>query len=285
MDKRGENAVRQGGKRLLAALAAAALLTAALICDSRYALQVSEYEIVSAELPAEFDGFRIVHLSDLHGAEFGRDNSRLAEQIKLREPDLIALTGDFAAQPADLEAAEDLLRGIGGIAPIYYVSGNHEWAGNCIAETKALMERYGVTCLENEYELLRRDGAGIVVAGVEDPNGWADMIQPEALAQRLRGDYPAEYVLWLGHRNYWVREYPALPVDLILCGHAHGGIVRLPLIGGLLDVNHRLGAEYEAGLYVSGDYCMEVSRGLGNSIPIPRLFNRPEIAVLTLKAV
>ena len=81
-----------------------------------------------------------------------------------------------------------------------------------------------------------------------------------------------------------MEQYPELPVDLILSGHAHGGIVRLPIVGGLLNVNYHLIADYETGLYTSGDYCMEVSRGLGNSIPVPRLFNRPEVVVLTLRS-
>ena len=272
---------RRGRLILLAALLLAAVWA---VCDSRYNIQITEYDIRSARLPEALDGFKIVHLSDLHGAEFGRDNRRLIDQVLRQEPDLIALTGDFAAELSELEAVEELLRGITGAAPIYYVTGNHEWAGGCAAETKALMERYGVRCLENEYELLEIPGAPLVVAGVEDPNAWADMIRPDALAEALRRDHPEKFVLWLGHRNYWARAYPELPVDLILCGHAHGGIIRLPFIGGLLDVNHRLGADYEAGLYYFGACCMEVSRGLGNSIPVPRLFNRPEIAVITLRS-
>ena len=110
------------------------------------------------------------------------------------------------------------------------------------------------------------------------------MIRPEELAEEIRQAYPEAFVLWLGHRNYWVERYPALPVDLILSGHAHGGIVRLPFIGGIFNVNRRLGADYETGLYYEGDYCMEVSRGLGNALPVPRLFNRPEVVVLTLRS-
>ena len=76
--------------------------------------------------------------------------------------------------------------------------------------------------------------------------------------------------------------YNDIGTDLILCGHGHGGIIRLPFVGGLLNVNRSFGAEYESGVYQTPHYRMVVSRGLGNSIPIPRLFNRPEVVTVTL---
>ena len=91
-------------------------------------------------------------------------------------------------------------------------------------------------------------------------------------------------MLWLGHRNFWVKKYPELPVDLILSGHAHGGVIRLPGIGGLLNNSHSFGAEYEAGVYAGERFKMVVSRGLGNSVPVPRLFNRPELVTVVLKS-
>ena len=241
-------------KRRVAALLLA--MTALAVCDSRWHLEVTEYHLYYDRLPAAFDGLRIVQLSDLHGAVFGRDNRRLIRAVRGQKPDLIA--------------------------PLTYVSGNHEWAGGCIFRLRTLLARYGVHSLENRYEAWENKGAAIVIAGVDDPCGWADQIPPDALAAQLRREYPQSFVLWLGHRNDWAEKYPDLPVDLILCGHAHGGIVRLPLVGGLLNNDHSLGAAYEAGLYHSGSYDMLVSRGLGNSVPIPRLFNRPEIVTVIL---
>ena len=110
------------------------------------------------------------------------------------------------------------------------------------------------------------------------------MPKPDEFIEGLRREFPEDFVLMLGHRNFWVQQYPELPVELILSGHAHGGIVRLPLIGGLFDVQHRLGAQYEKGLYKSGSYVMAVSRGLGNSIIVPRLFNRPELVTIVLES-
>ena len=278
------------GKKLCgraAALAAAAMITVAgvfAVADSKYNIRTTKYELEFSELPAEFDGFRIVHLSDLHGSCFGENNSRLAELVKEQKPDIIALTGDFASNLSQLEATQKLLEELSGSAPIYYVSGNHEWAGGIVPRVRRLLSGYGVSFIDNESCPISRGESRIVIAGSEDPNGHADSLKPAEFVEKLREEYPEEFVLLLGHRNYWVKKYPQLPVQLILSGHAHGGIVRLPLIGGLLSTDHNFIAEYEKGLYRGDDYIMEVSTGLGNSIFVPRLFNPPEIVCITLRS-
>lgn len=270
-------------KICLALLAALMLIAVVLVLDSRYRIQLSRYELSFADLPESFDGCRIVHISDLHGMSFGRDNRRLAELIRRQQPDIIAYTGDIAGAEGDLSAVEPLLKELEGLCPAYYVNGNHEWADGCVEEIEALMERYGVRCLSNEIELLYRGEDSIAIIGAEDPNGRADMMTPWELSLQAGELYSGKFMLWLAHRNDYIKMYPDIGTDLILSGHAHGGIVRLPFVGGLLNVNRRLGAEYESGLYYSGHYIMEVSRGLGNSIPIPRFLNRPELVTIELR--
>lgn len=102
------------------------------------------------------------------------------------------------------------------------------------------------------------------------------------MPQGCAGSTRDDFVLWLYHRNDTLTGFPGLPVDLVLSGHAHGGIVRLPFIGGLLDVHRKLGAEYEKGMYEENNTVMIVSRGLGNSIVVPRFLNRPELVCVTL---
>ena len=271
-------------RKALAAAAAAALLTTALLLDSRFNIQVSQYELEFDTLPAEFEGFRIALVSDLHGWSFGEDNERLVTKLKKAQPDLIAITGDMVSKAEDFEAVEDLLDGIFGLAPIYYVNGNHEWGGGWTKRIEALMQEHGAKCLSNGYESFEHKGGRIIICGVEDRNGRADMIKPPALAEKLREEYPEEFVLWLCHRNDSLIYYPSLPVDLVLSGHAHGGIIRLPLVGGLLDVRGKFGAEYEKGVYNEGGLTQLVSRGLGNSVFIPRFLNRPELPIITLKS-
>ncbi len=273
--------MKKPGNALRAALLLM-LLAAALAADSKYRLQVVRYDLSFASLPPALDGYRIVLLSDLHGASFGKDNRRLAAAVRAQQPDLIALTGDFADSPASLPATEALLRRLQGEAPIAWVSGNHDWAGGALPTLRRLLDKYGVLRMENRFFPLEWNGARLILAGVEDPNGPADMISPSALAEALREQYPKDFVLWLAHRNNWLQDEPGLPVDLILCGHAHGGVIRLPFVGGLIGTDRRLGAAYEAGVYRGEHFTMLVSRGLGSSSAVPRLFNRPELAVITL---
>ena len=269
-------------KTALLVFALLVLLTAGLVLDSKYRLQLTEYDLSFRKLPESFDGCKVLQLSDLHGASFGPGNRRLVDLVRRQNPDIIVLTGDIAGKDGALDNVEPLLTGIAGLAPTYYVTGNHEWADGCVEEIEALMESRGVICLSNEIELLYRGEDSIAIVGAEDPNGRADMIKPWGLSLRLGELYSDHFSLWLAHRNDYVKMYNDIGTDLILCGHAHGGIIRLPFVGGLLNVNRSFGAEYESGVYASDHYRMVVSRGLGNSISIPRLFNRPEVVTVTL---
>ncbi|MBR1658850.1 MAG: metallophosphoesterase [Oscillospiraceae bacterium] len=116
---------------------------------------------------------------------------------------------------------------------------------------------------------------------MEEPNCWADQPTPASVCAALPSD--AVRVL-LAHRNYWTEEYPDLPVELILCGHAHGGVIRLPFLGGVLDHYGPPFPDYTDGVYRSGRYDMVVSRGLGNTGGVPRFLNNPELVIVTLKS-
>ncbi len=259
------------------------LLFVWLMYDSSENLQVSRYELASEKLPDSFDGFRIVQLSDLHGAQFGSDGTALAEKVRELEPDLIALTGDFVTDEGDLEAVRALVSELTDICPVYFVSGNHEFGSGLAQEVRQIMTDAGVRYLSNEFVSIDRGGDRILLGGVEDPLAYADMIDPPELARRMNEADAAAFKVLLGHRNYWMTEYPELPVDLILSGHAHGGLVRIPGVGGVIGTDRSLFPDYDAGEYDNGAYTLIVSRGLGNSVPVPRLLNRPEIVLVTLR--
>ena len=276
-------AVKRSGRRVGVWLLLICLMLAGLTADSGLRLVTTEYELAFPALPEGFDGFRVLQISDLHGAVFGKENVRLLRAAAAARPDLIAITGDLADAHTHLGVIDDLLAALTRLAPVYYVSGNHEWSAGILEQLDQIFNRRGVRRLRNEYLPLERNGGVIVLAGVEDPNGWKDMERPDALAARLRAEYPDEFTLLLGHRNDWPEKYPALPVDLILCGHAHGGLVRLPGLGGLLGSGYTLFPDWTAGVYASGSYRMVASRGLGNSTPIPRFLNNPELVCVTLR--
>ncbi len=275
------------GRGCLTALIILALIAAAaafLIKDSREDLEISRYEVASQKLPESFDGFKIVQLSDLHGAEFGEDGIGLVEKVKELEPDIIALTGDFVTDEGDLAAVEKLAARLVKLCPVYFISGNHEFGSGLAIKVRNILERAGVKYLSNEYLTISRGEDGILLGGVEDPLAYADMLSPDELAQKMNDAAPDAFKILLGHRNYWMTEYPELPVDLIFCGHAHGGLIRIPGVGGLIGTDRRLFPDFDAGEYNNGRYTLIVSRGLGNSVPIPRVFNRPEIVCVELSS-
>lgn len=275
------------GRGCLTALIILALIAAAaafLIKDSRDDLEISRYEVASQKLPESFDGFKIVQLSDLHGAEFGEDGMELVDKVGSLEPDIIALTGDFVTDEGDLAAVEKLAARLTELCPVYFVSGNHEFGSGLAVKVRNILERAGVKYLSNEYLTISRGEDGILLGGVEDPLAYADMLSPDELAQKMNDAAPDAFKILLGHRNYWMTEYPELPVDLIFCGHAHGGLIRIPGVGGLIGTDRRLFPDFDAGEYNNGRYTLIVSRGLGNSVPIPRIFNRPEIVCVELSS-
>lgn len=275
------------GRGCLTALIILALIAAAaafLIKDSREDLEISRYEVKSQKLPESFDGFKIVQLSDLHGAEFGEDGMGLVEKVKELEPDIIALTGDFVTDEGDLAAVKKLAGRLTELCPVYFVSGNHEFGSGLAIKVRNILERAGVKYLSNEYLTISRGEDGILLGGVEDPLVYADMLSPDELAQKMNDAAPDAFKILLGHRNYWMTEYPELPVDLIFCGHAHGGLIRIPGVGGLIGTDRRLFPDFDAGQFNNGRYTLIVSRGLGNSVSIPRVFNRPEIVCVELSS-
>ena len=255
-----------------------------------WGLRTTQTQAGLSGLPGEFDGYKIVHLSDLHGHEYGEGNSDLLARVREQTPDLIVITGDIIDQESQLRMIPALAKGLAAIAPTYYVTGNHEWAlGTArVKELKNLLAQCGVTALSNQYEILERDGARIALAGVDDPNGYADQATPEELYARIQTKAPGLFTVLLAHRNDRFDQYAAAGYDFVMSGHAHGGIVRLPFVGALMGTDRQLFPDWTSGLYTLGDSTLFVSRWLGNNtVPFEgfRIFNRPELAVVTLKEI
>ncbi len=254
------------------------------------ALVTTELSVRSEKLPAAFDGFRIVQVSDLHNASFGEGNTELLERVEQAQPDCIALTGDLVdSRHTDVDAALSFASEAAKIAPTYYVTGNHEARLEDLEQLLTGLEEAGVTILQNESILLEREGQSIAFSGVEDPSFHDDPLlhDTEGIWERnLESLSPEEgrYTILLSHRPEYFAFYEKLGFDLVLAGHAHGGQFRLPGIGGLWAPGQGLFPEYDAGLYQQGGTAMAVSRGLGNSLFPFRVNNRPEIVAITLQA-
>ena len=275
---------RRKKNRILPTLAVLLPLAVGFLYWSNTALQVTRFDLAFSDLPAGFDGCRIVVLSDTQAMTFGNDQSTLLKTVAQQDPDYIFFVGDmtdrFRETPANY--TETLASGLSAIAPTYYVTGNHEWAIGNVRDMKHTLTEHGITVLSNQYIPLERNGDTILLAGIDDPNGYADQKTPAELATELYAAEGDGFWMLLAHRNdRFADEYSLLGADLVISGHAHGGIVRLPFTDGVFSHNG-LFPTHTAGLYEENNSLLFVTRGLGNSSPAFRLFNRPEVAVLTL---
>lgn len=261
-----------------------ALLAAGFLLWGNCSLQTTETALVSPALPPAFDGLRIVELADLHGRVFGRGSRRLLAAVRRAEPDLICIDGDLFDEHTDLAMLPPLLRGLCAIAPVYYVTGNHEWRVPGLRGILAQMRACGVTVLQDDWRVLRRGEDALIVAGTDDPCGPAERKTPAELIADIRAEAgEAAFLLLLTHRNDQLPQWSALGVQAVLAGHCHGGVVRLPFVGGLFGTDRRLFPAWDAGLYRQGETALYVSRGLGYANVHFRLFNRPEVAVIVLR--
>lgn len=236
------------------------------------------------------DGLRVLLLSDLHGYVFGKDQSELINLIRSKEPDIILLAGDIVDYQAGFEGTHLLLEGIRGLAPVFYVTGNHEYyEGKADHITLMLSEDYGVNVLSDDYIELEIKGHRLMIAGVEDPMKeriFSDYNQTDSMRAAFGGldGEDGTYKILLTHRPERYKTYLQYPFDLIVSGHTHGGQVRLPLlINGLYAPNQGYFPKYAGGLYIHGQTNHIVTRGIGLWPRIPRVFNPPEICLIEFK--
>lgn len=275
---------------LLSAILLAIILSTCYLLWADKALTSREFEIASAKIPADFNGYRIVQVSDLHNAEFGKDNSRLIDRIKTADPDIIVVTGDVIdSRRTNIETAVSFLEKAVTVSPVYYITGNHEARIDSFAQLEKCIKQCGVTILDNSSITLVKGTGEINLCGISDPVFKADLLfdDGEAVAARnLDGLYEKDrFNILLAHKPDYLELYAEENFDLVFSGHAHGGQVRLPVIGGLYAPGQGILPEYDSGLYEKDGTTMIVSRGLGNSLFPLRVFNRPEIITVILKSV
>lgn len=254
-------------------------------------IRITNYIINLNNLSSEFNGFKIVHLSDVHNKMFGKQQKYLAGIIEKQNPDIIVITGDLIDRRRyNKENALKLLNRIVEIAPVYYVTGNHEWWSGKYKSLKKDMQETGVIVLSDTKVEIVRDDNVLNILGVDDPAKYYEdylgsktgyEATSETLDSLIR-NVEKEVTILLSHRPELFDVYQSKDLNLVLSGHAHGGQVRLPMLGGLFSPNQGMFPEYDSGLYQEGETNMIVSRGLGNSIMPIRLFNRPEVVSITL---
>lgn len=292
--KKAEKAKRKFTKKLfISRLIEIALLLVLAIWTfwGNTALMASTITISSNRIPPAFSGFRIAQISDLHNAEFGENNETLLKLISDHAPDIIVITGDLVdCERTDIAIALAFVKEAVQIAPVYYVTGNHEAALSQYDELKAGLELVGAVVLEDEAVQLEHNGETVSLIGLSDPDfpitGDVFGEVPAMVSTKLdnMADVENYYTILLSHRPELFETYVNCQIDLVFSGHAHGGQFRLPFIGGLVAPHQGLFPKYDAGLYTDGATNMVVSRGIGNSIIPLRFNNRPEIVFVELKA-
>ncbi|HHV08973.1 MAG TPA: metallophosphoesterase [Clostridiales bacterium] len=252
-------------------------------------IQTTQISINSEKIPESFKGFKIVQVSDLHNTEFGQNQSKLLRKVGDASPNIIVVTGDLIdSNNIDVEKAMDFITGAVRIAPVYYVTGNHEARTDKYVKLEEEMTRAGVIILKDKVITLGHDGDFIQLLGLDDPDftmkgdthGESAVMIDTKLKSMQIGN--GQYTILLSHRPELFDVYVSNRMDLILSGHAHGGQIRLPFIGGLVAPNQGFFPTYSEGVYEKKQTKMVVSRGLGNSIIPVRINNRPELVVITL---
>lgn len=249
-------------------------------------VELNNITISSKDLPSAFSGYKIAQISDLHNAQFGNENAMLIRLLKEASPDIIVITGDIVdSTHTDMDTAIAFVRNIVEIAPCYYVTGNHEaWLGSDYNELENALIDAGVIVLHDEAVTLEKEGQTIQMIGVDDPD-FSYIAADKIISAKLENiNITQEFTIMLSHRSELFDSYVENEIDLVLSGHAHGGQVRIPLIGGLIAPDQGLFPKYDAGVYSEGNTTMVVSRGIGNSVIPIRINNRPEIVLIELQS-
>lgn len=254
-------------------------------------LVTTNFSCYFKHLPKAFDGLNIVHISDLHNKTFRKNQAPLIKKINQATPDVIFITGDIVdSRRYNEQPSLVLTKQLVDIAPVYYVTGNHEAKSENFELLEKNLRATGVQVLRNETAFLREQEQYLSITGIDDPSFAKDfpysddtlfMEQAIQLAEQAIQKQP-DFRILLSHRPEKLALYAKHPFDLVFSGHAHGGQIRIPFLGGLIAPHQGFFPAYTAGLHKQNKTNLIVNRGLGNSMFPFRIFNRPEIVTMTL---
>lgn len=248
-------------------------------------IQKTNVNIKNSKIPKAFDGYKIVEVADLHNHNW---KDKLIDLIKEEKPDIIAITGDLIdSSRTDVDVAIDFVKKAKSISPIYYVTGNHEAWSREYPDLKQRLIDENVVILDDSRVFISKNGESIMLLGLQDPDflrmydGFGKDYTIQYKIENIISD-DDKYKILLSHRPEIFDIYVKTKIDLVLSGHAHGGQVRIPFVGGLIAPNQGFFPKYTSGVYSKDQTSMVVSRGLGNSVIPVRINNTPELVVVTL---
>jgi len=251
---------------------------------------VTELSVKNRKLPDAFSGFRIAHISDLHNVCFGKENSTLLQRIQEAKPNVIVITGDLIDDTKqNFAGALDFAQRAAAIAPCYYVPGNHEGRTPDYSVLEKGLRDRGIHVLRDEKTVLSAGEDRLTLLGLDDQEfdiqrvGFEDAHASFCRRLAVLSEKAEGYTILLCHRPEKISAYAEHPVDLVFSGHAHGGQIRLPMIGGIFAPEQGLFPRYTSGIYQHRDTTMVVSRGLSKRLFPFRVNNPPELVVVQLE--
>lgn len=289
---------KKKSKTLLYTVGVLALSTLGLALQIKWDqnhIVVDQFAIHSSKIPSAFDGYKIVHLSDLHGVAFKDGQVTLLKKIMAEKPNLIVVSGDTLDKHLDhWQNSIELLTELSRSTPVYISTGNHEFWTPHREEALKTIEKTGAILLDNEVTFIKPkdspsadEDARIWLCGINDPwffdqnQDYLNVLSGMKQVVNQNGG-KKDFVMLLSHRPELQSLYATYGYDLTFAGHAHGGQVRLPFTEGLIAPHQGLMPKLTAGLHDLDGHYLLISRGLGNPKGFPRVFNPPEVVSLTL---
>lgn len=290
----------KNGMIVLSIIFAILLILLFLAYSSNAHLTKSHYDLNFKNLPKNFDGYKILQLSDLHVKEFGDENSKLIKAIEKEDPDIIVTTGDMINStdtPDKFEMPAKLLTDLSSKYDTYYIDGNHETAMDIFNSENynkwmTLVKDSGAVILNNDNTIIKKGNSSINLYGLwyngryyndmSDENAEKYFLDVEHIQKLIGTSNTNSFNLLLTHNPVYFDVYKDWGADLTLAGHMHGGVIRIPFKGGLISPERVYWPEYDAGEFSNGESKMIVNRGLGNGNSGYRFLNWPDISVITL---
>lgn len=283
-------------KWMMAASAAFGALLGRICYECRH-FTTEYYEVQSDKIPEAFEGFRFAVLSDLHNYDFDAGNMQLIRTIEQLKPDAVMIAGDMIdARPgADMSVAIRMVRDLCDRWPVYFGNGNHEQRIALYPETYGTMNvrwcqamnHQNLHLLRNQRISISKGSEHIHIYGLELNRRYYKRfrkvpMKASEMTEKLGICHKDQYNILLAHNPLYFEEYAHWGADLVLSGHVHGGVVILPVLGGVISPQVRLFPKYYAGTYFCGNSEMILSRGLHMHSFRIRLFNMPELSCVTL---
>ncbi len=243
---------------------------------------------------------KVVHLSDLHNNCYGKNNEKLLRAIESEKPDYILVSGDMLlGKPgAPAKIASDFMSQLPKICDVYHANGNHEQRmkelpelyGDTFFEYQKVLDKAGIHCLSNKYEELEWEGMPVRIYGLELPHMKLQYFKKPILSpdrvSTLLGELDSKYLnILIAHNPVFMDAYTEWGADIVVSGHVHGGVARIPGVGGVISPQFLLFPKYSGEMSKVKDTFAVVSKGLGLHTIKVRFLNPAEVVVMHISGM